>query len=158
MPGLRKNTLGRNKFFGYQKERIIKCQQISLMARRWCKIPKTFLCEAPDFDKGQDCWPPRDSVFIPMYNKRYISKPKNKEMGSVSGKTDTPMSFFLAPRFSGWIPIWSVGARHVYLLVLAFKPTWEGAQGGAPSDIQVVQVAQCRWCKFLVLEFYWYPT
>ena len=56
------------------------------MARRWCKIPKTFLCEAPDFDKGQDCWPPCDSVFIPMCNKRYISKPKNKEMGSVSGK------------------------------------------------------------------------
>ena len=25
--GLRKNTLGKNKFFGYQKERIIKCQQ-----------------------------------------------------------------------------------------------------------------------------------
>ena len=34
----------------------------------------------------------------------------------------------------------------------------EGAQGGAPSDIQVALVAQHRWCKFLVLEFYWYPT
>ena len=29
VPGLRKNTLGKNKFFGYQKERIIKCQQAS---------------------------------------------------------------------------------------------------------------------------------
>ena len=29
MPGLRKNTLGKNKFFGYQKERIIRCQQVS---------------------------------------------------------------------------------------------------------------------------------
>ena len=107
MPGLRKNTLGRNKFFGYQKERIIKCQQVS------CKTPKPFfihLCEAPDFDKGQDCWPPRDSVFIPMCNKRYISKPQNKEIGSVSEKTDTPMLFFLAPHFSGWIPIWSMDA------------------------------------------------
>ena len=113
MPGLRKNTLGRNKFFGYQKERIIKCQQVSLMARRWCNIPKTFfihLCEAPDFDKGQDCWPPRDTVFIPMCNKRYISKPKNKEMGSVSGKTDSPMSLLSCSRFSGWIPIWSMDA------------------------------------------------
>ena len=100
------------------------------MARRWCKIPKTFLCEAPDFDKGQDCWPPRDSVFIPMCNKRYISKPQNKEIGSVSRKTDSPMSFFPAPCFSGWIPIWSVGARHVCLLAPVFKPTWEGAQGG----------------------------
>ena len=33
----------------------------------------------------------------------------------------------------------------------------KGAQGGAPSDIQVALVAQCRWCKFLVMEFYWYP-
>ena len=89
-----------------------------------------------------------------MCNKRYISKPQNKEIGSVSRKTDSPMSFFLAPRFSGWIPIWNVGARHVYLLVPVFKPTREGAQGGAPSDIQVAPVAQRRWCKFLVLEFF----
>ena len=83
------------------------------MAIRWCKIPKTFfkhLCEAPDFDKGQDCWLPRDSVFIPMCNKRYISKPKNKEIGSVSGKTDSLMSFFSAPHFlaefpsGAWVP------------------------------------------------------
>ena len=69
------------------------------MARRWCKIPKTFLCEAPDFDKGQDCWPLCDSVFIPICNKRYISKPKNKEIGSVSGKTDSPMSFLSCSLF-----------------------------------------------------------
>ena len=160
VPGLRKNTLGRNKFFGYQKERIIKCQRVS-----WPEDDVIFLrpffihlCEAPDFDKGQDCWPPRDSVFIPMCNKRCISKPQNKEIGSVSRKTESPMSFFLAPRFSGWIPIWSVGALQVYLFAPVFKPTREGAQGGAPSDIQVAPVAQRRWCKFLVLEFYWYPT
>ena len=68
------------------------------------------LCEAPDFDKGQDCWPPRDSVFIPMCNKRYISKPKSKEIGSVSGKTDSPMSLLSCSHFSGWIPIWSMDA------------------------------------------------
>ena len=75
------------------------------MARRWCNIPKTFflhLCEAPDFDKGQDCWPPRDSVFIPMCNKRYISKPQNKEIGSVSGKTDSPVLFLSHSPFS-WL-------------------------------------------------------
>ena len=104
MPGLRKNTLGRNKFFGYQKERIIKCQQVSLMTRRWCTF-FIHLCEAPDFDKGQDCWLPRDSIFIPMCNKRYINKPKNKEIGSVSGKTDSPMSLL-----SCWIPIWRMDA------------------------------------------------
>ena len=88
---------------------IIKCQQVSLMARRWCTF-FIHLCEAPDFDKGQDCWPPHDSVFIPMCNKRYISKPKNKEIGSVSGKTDSPMSLLSCSRFSGWIPIWSMDA------------------------------------------------
>ena len=31
-------------------------------------------------------------------------------MGSVSRKTDSPMSFFLAPCFSGWIPICSMDA------------------------------------------------
>ena len=139
MPGLRKNTLGKNKFFGYQKERIIKCQRVSWPEDDVILLRPFFLhlCEAPDFDKGQDCWPPRDSVFIPMCNKRYVSKTKNKEIRSVSRKTDSLM-FFSAPRFSGWIPIWSMGARHVYLLVPAFKPQREGAQGGAPSDIQVV--------------------
>ena len=33
--------------------------------------------------------------FASMCNKRYISKPENKENGSVSGKTDSPVSFFL---------------------------------------------------------------
>ena len=54
MPGLRKNTLGKNKFFGYQKERVVKCQQAS-----WpeddVKPLRFFLCKALDFDKGQDC-------------------------------------------------------------------------------------------------------
>ena len=57
MPSLRKNTLGKYKVFGYQKERIIKCQQAS-----WPEDdvkPLRPLCihlyEAPDFDKGQDC-------------------------------------------------------------------------------------------------------
>ena len=160
VPGLRKNILGKNKFFGYQKERIIKCQWVSWPEDDVIFLRPFFLhlCEAPDFDKGQDCWPPHDSVFIPMCNKMYTSKPQNKEIGSVPGKTDSPMLFFLAPRFSGWIPIWSVGALQVYLFAPVFKPTQEGAQGGAPSNIQVALVAQCRWCKFLVLEFYWYPT
>ena len=62
------------------------------------------LREAPDFDKGQDCLPPHDSVFIPMYNKRYISKPKNKEMGSVSGKAFSAFSAFSYPFLAGGSP------------------------------------------------------
>ena len=45
-----------------------------------------------------------------MCNKRYISKPKNKEIESVSRKTDSPMSLLSCSRFSGWIPIWSMDA------------------------------------------------
>ena len=57
MPGLSKNTLRKNKFFGYQKERIMECQQASWpeddveSLRPLCIL----LCKAPDFDKGQDC-------------------------------------------------------------------------------------------------------
>ena len=52
----KKNTLGKNKFFGYQKERIIKCQQVSWPDDVIFLRPFFLhLCEAPDFDKGQDC-------------------------------------------------------------------------------------------------------
>ena len=44
--------------------------------------------------------------FVSMCNKRYINKPKNKGIRSVSGKTDSPMLFlscsvFLAEFASG---------------------------------------------------------
>ena len=43
---------------------------------------------------------------VTLYSSLCITKGmqtnlKNKEIGSVSRKTDTPMSFFPAPRFSG---------------------------------------------------------
>ena len=34
--------------------------------------------------------------FVSTFNKRYISKPENKEIGSVSGKTDSPVSFLFS--------------------------------------------------------------
>ena len=59
MPGLRKNTLGKKKFFGYQKERVVKCQQVSWPEHDVKPLRPFFflihLCEAPDFDKVQDC-------------------------------------------------------------------------------------------------------
>ena len=58
MPGLRKNTLGKNKFFGYQKERVIKCHQVSWPEDDVKPLRPFFfihLREAPNFDKGQDC-------------------------------------------------------------------------------------------------------
>ena len=146
MPGLRKNTLGRNKFFGYQKERIIKCQQVSFMARRWCKIPKTFLCEAPDFDKGQDCWPLRDSVFIPMCNKRYISKPQNKEIRSVSRKTDSPMSLLSCSPFF-WLNSHLVHGYPPSLLILPglLRSDPGGLSASSPSGEQEDTCGLRRW-------------
>ena len=76
-------------------------------------------------------------------------------MGSVSGKTDYPMSFFplLAEFPSGaWVL-----AMSTYLPWL-LRPTREGAQGAAPSAIQACAGGLHGWCKFLVLEFYWYST
>ena len=47
----------KNKFFGYQKERVVKCQQVSRPEDDVKPLRPFFihLCEAPDFDKGQDC-------------------------------------------------------------------------------------------------------
>ena len=48
----------KNKFFGYQKERIIKCLQASWPEDDVKPLRPFFLihlCEGPDFDKGQDC-------------------------------------------------------------------------------------------------------
>ena len=38
------------------------------------------------------------------------------------------------------------------------RPTREGAQGEAPSSIQAGTGGLRRWCKLLVLEFYWFST
>ena len=81
-----------------------------LTARRGGHIPKTWvfcfffflfvhLREAPDSEKGRDSWPPRDSVFIPICHRRDRSKPHTKEIGSVSGKTDTRMSLLSCSPF-----------------------------------------------------------
>ena len=94
--------------------------------------------------------------FVSTFNKRYISKPENKEIGSVSGKTDSPVSFlfsvFLAQFPSG---AWRL-AMSTYLPWL-LRPTREGAQGGAPSTIQVGAGGLHRWCKLLVSKLYWCP-
>ena len=103
MLGLRKKfTPGKNKFSGLLTV-IRKGHKMSagLMARRSCKTHKTFvyiymkhliLIKVRTAD-------PHVTLFIPMCNKRYISKPQNKEIRSVSGKTDTPMSLLSCSLF-----------------------------------------------------------
>ena len=69
-----------------------------------------------------------------MYNKKYKRPFWTIEEGPVTGLV-SPMSL-LFTLFSGWIPIWGVEARHVYLLAPASKIHRGGAQGGAPPAIQ----------------------
>ena len=125
------------------------------MARRWYKTPKVFFYVKHlilvKIRTADPC--------VTLYSSLCVIKgikanPKIKKGDQFPERLIPPCRFFLAPCFSGRIPIWSMGARHVCLLAPVFKPTWEGAQGGAPSDIQVAPVAQRRWCKFLVLEFF----
>ena len=105
----KKNTLGTQKCFGDQKERIVTCQQASRPEEEVISLRPGFfvfffflfvhLREAPDSEKGRDSWPPRDSVFIPICHRRDRSKPHTKEIGSVSGKTDTRMSLLSCSPF-----------------------------------------------------------
>ena len=73
VPGLRKNTLGKNKFFGYQKERVVKCQQVSWPEDDVKPLRPFFihLCEVPDFGKGQDC-DPRVTLYSSLCVKKGI--------------------------------------------------------------------------------------
>ena len=61
------------------------------------------------------------------------------------------LSSFLAEFPSG---AWRL-AMSIYLPWL-LRPTQEGAQGRAPSAIQAGTSGLHRWCKPLVLRFYWY--
>ena len=88
------------KFFGYQKERVVKCQQASWPEddvkplRSFFHVKHLILIKVRTTDS-------RMTLFIPMCYKRYISKPQNKETGSVSRKTDSPMSLLsCSPFFS----------------------------------------------------------
>ena len=68
--------------------------------------------------------------FVSMCNKRYISKPENKENGSVSGKTDSPMSFFLFSIFLAEFPsgAWVLAKPANFALAFKFhargSPRW----------------------------------
>ena len=91
----------------------------------------------PGLDKSQGCWHCIILYYplISMYNQKYKRLFRTIEDGLVIGKTGSPKSFLTL--YSGWIPIWGVEARQVYLLALASKThKRERAQGGAPSAIQ----------------------
>ena len=86
----------------YQKERVIKSQQVSWLEDdvkplrpffKYIYMKHLILIKVRTADPHVTL----KFQFVSMCNKRYISKPENKENGSVSGKTDSPVSFFLSP-------------------------------------------------------------
>ena len=82
------------------------------MARRWCKPlrPLYNFIWSTWFWQGSGLLTPRDSVFIPMYNKKYISKPENKTDQFLERLIPLCRSFFplLAEFPSGaWVPTMS---------------------------------------------------
>ena len=73
-------------------------------------------------------------------------------MGQSLERLVSPVSSLLC--FQAEVPsgVWRL-SESTYLLWL-LRPTQEGAQGGAPSAIQVGTGGLCRWCKPFVSKFY----
>ena len=132
----RHQTLGRTTLLPLSEK---GCKMlIGLLARRWCKSPKTcvynrYAERKPGLDKSQGCW--RCIILyyplISMYNQKYKKLFQTIKDGPVTGKTGFPhvkslfLSLSLSPSpslsFSGWIPIWGMEALRLYLLALASK-------------------------------------
>ena len=115
----------------------------------------------PGLDKNQGCWHCIILYYplISMYKKRYKKPLRTIKDGPVSqtsfsnwflGNLAPPvstlsLSLSLSPSlsFSGWIPIWSVEARQVYLLALASKTHARGS----PRRGILRYSNGCRWPK-----------
>ena len=74
----------------------------------------------------------------------------------VPGKTGSPVSSFLSNSIFWLIPVWSIEASCIYLFAWASKTHTRGTpRWGHHPLFKQVPVAQHRWCKLLVSEFYW---
>ena len=107
MPGLRKNTLGKNKFFGYQKERIMECQQASwpeddvesLRPFLYIDVKHLILIKVRTAD-------PRVTLYSSLcITKGIQANLKIKKSDQFPERLIPPCRFFLALIFSGRIPI-----------------------------------------------------
>ena len=139
-------------------ERAIKCQQASWPEDDVNPLrPLYTFIWSTWFWQGSCLLTPRDSVFIPMYNKKYISKPENKENRSVSGKSDSPVSFLSCSPFF-WLNSYLERGYSPSLLILPgfLRLDRGGLSASSPSGKRKDACGLHRWCKVLVLEFYWY--
>ena len=151
-----KTLLGKKSFLvdrHLSRKRAIK-MLAGPLARRWCKTTWDLLYTGryakrkPGLNEGQDCCPciaPQFHYFF-MDNLGYISCFGTCSCGS---GTDAWLPHIVFSPFSGWIPIWSVEAHHVYLFALASKTHVRGA----PFTIQAGAGGLRRWCKPLSRSF-----
>ena len=71
---------------------------------------------------------------------------ENKETDQFLERLISPMWSFLVLFFSGWIPIWSMEARHVYLLSLASKTHVRGS----PRQGTLLYSSRHQWPTWVV--------
>ena len=134
---------------------------IVLLAGRWCKSPIQLVYTAryaerkPGLDKSQGCW--RCIILyyplISMYNQKYkrlsrtikdvpVSQTSfsNWFIGNLTPPCRIPLSPFLPlppSPFQAEFPSGAWKLSESTYLPWLLRPTWEGAQGRAPSAIQV---------------------
>ena len=96
---------------------------IGLLARRWCKPPKTCIqlgMQRESLVLIRGLLTLHNFVLsIDLYVKSKVYKAFPNNRGWASHWTCFLCVFFTL--FSGWIPIWGMEAHHVYLLALASK-------------------------------------
>ena len=85
--------------------------------------------------------------FVAMCNKRYISKPENKENGKFLERLIPPCRSFL---FSIFLAEFPSGA---WVLTKPANFAW-----ASPSGEWKDTCGLRRWCKLLISKLYWYPT
>ena len=160
MLGLRKNHPWKKCFLvdWPLSERAIKCQQASWPEDDVKPLrPLYNFIWSTWFWQGSGLLTPHDSVFIPMYNKKYISKPENKENRSSFWKDWFPLVILFSPF---WLNSHLERGYSPSLLILPglLRSDGGGLSASSPSGEWKDACGLHRWCKLLVLEFYWYST
>ena len=134
------------------------------LARRWCKITWDLLYTGryakrkPGLNKGQHCCP-CIILHIPLF--LYVQLGVYKLLLKIKSRV---WHQCLAPPCHSFLPFlaeFPSGARRLNVstyLPWLLRPTREGAQGGAPSDILAGSGGLHRRCKPLVSEFYWFSA
>ena len=121
VPGLRKNTLGKNKFFGYHIERIIKCQWVSwpehdvifLRPFFYIYVKHLILIKVRTAD-------PHVTLYSTLcVTKGIYANPKIKKSDQFPERLIPPCRFFLAPIFLVEFPS---GAWMLFHVIQVIQP------------------------------------